>query len=87
VVAVSFVHGHPRAAGWVVAHVRRPNLPEAGQLPLLPATPDPQRHPRSSSASSRRFGDQGIGLQAVGVSGNPCGHDELVRARVIDQDL
>jgi hypothetical protein len=31
VVAVSFVHGHPRAAGWVVAHVRRPNHPEAGQ--------------------------------------------------------
>jgi 1-aminocyclopropane-1-carboxylate deaminase/D-cysteine desulfhydrase-like pyridoxal-dependent ACC family enzyme len=29
----------------VVAHVRRPNLPEAGQLPLLPATRDPQRHP------------------------------------------
>jgi hypothetical protein len=36
---VSFVHGHARAAGWVVAHVRRPNLPEGGQLPLLPAKP------------------------------------------------
>jgi hypothetical protein len=35
---VSFVHGHAREAGWVVAHVRRPNLPEAGQLPLLPET-------------------------------------------------
>jgi hypothetical protein len=32
---VSFVHGHARAAGWVVTHVRRPNRPEAGQLPLL----------------------------------------------------
>jgi hypothetical protein len=36
---VSFVHGHARTAGWVVAHVHRPNLPEAGQLPLLPAKP------------------------------------------------
>ena len=33
---MSFVHGHARAAGWVVAHVRRPNRPEAGQLSLLP---------------------------------------------------
>jgi hypothetical protein len=33
---MSFVQGHARAAGWVVAHVRRPNRPEAGQLSLLP---------------------------------------------------
>lgn len=30
-----FVPGHPRAAGWVVGHLRRPNRAEEGQLPLL----------------------------------------------------
>ncbi len=32
---MSFVRGHPRRSGWVVAHVRRPNHAEPGQLPLL----------------------------------------------------
>lgn len=40
VVGVSFVHGHGRATGWVVAHVRPPNRAAAGQLPLL-AEPAP----------------------------------------------
>lgn len=35
VMDVSFVRGHPRRAGWVVAHLRRPNRPAPGQLPLL----------------------------------------------------
>ncbi len=32
---MAFVHGHARATGWVVAHRRRPNDAEEGQLPLL----------------------------------------------------
>jgi hypothetical protein len=36
VVDMSFVHGHARATGWVMAHLRRPTRPEPGQLPLLP---------------------------------------------------
>jgi hypothetical protein len=39
---VSFVHGHPRRTGWVVAHVRRPNRAQAGQLPLLVVVPRPR---------------------------------------------
>jgi len=39
VVDVSFVHGHARDAGWVVAHRRSPTEPEDGQLPLLAAPP------------------------------------------------
>lgn len=37
-----FVHGHPRDTGWVVAHRRRPNDAEDGQLPLIvpPEYPD-----------------------------------------------
>jgi hypothetical protein len=42
VVEVSFVHGHPRREGWVVAHVRRPSRPELGQLPLLLVVPLPR---------------------------------------------
>lgn len=34
-----YVHGHARAVGWVVSHVRRPHRPEEGQLPLLLAGP------------------------------------------------
>ena len=33
---MSFVHGHARDTGWVMAHRRRPNGPEEGQLPLIP---------------------------------------------------
>jgi hypothetical protein len=39
---VSFVHGHARATGWVMAHVRRPTTAEDGQLPLLAAVPLPR---------------------------------------------
>jgi hypothetical protein len=39
---VSFVHGHARATGWVVAHVRRPTTAEGGQLPLLAVVPLPR---------------------------------------------
>lgn len=39
---MSFVHGHPRRSGWVVAHVRRPNRAEQGQLPLLLVVPLPR---------------------------------------------
>ncbi|WP_170231768.1 hypothetical protein [Pseudonocardia kunmingensis] len=39
---MSFVHGHPRSTGWVVAHVRRPSRPEPGQLPLLLVVPLPR---------------------------------------------
>jgi hypothetical protein len=42
VVDVSFVHGHPRRTGWVVAHVRRPSRAEPGQLPLLLVVPPPR---------------------------------------------
>ncbi len=34
---MTFVHGHARDTGWVMAHRRRPNDAEEGQLPLLPA--------------------------------------------------
>jgi len=36
VVALAFVHGHARDAGWVMAHLRRPTDAAEGQLPLLP---------------------------------------------------
>lgn len=42
VMGVSFVHGHPRRTGWVVGHVRRPNRPAPGQLPLLLLVPLPR---------------------------------------------
>jgi hypothetical protein len=41
---VSFVQGHARRTGWVVAHVRRPNRAEDGQLPLLAVLPLPRFH-------------------------------------------
>jgi hypothetical protein len=31
---MTFVHGHARDTGWVVAHRRKPNRAEDGQLPL-----------------------------------------------------
>jgi len=34
---MAFVHGHARATGWVMAHVRAPNRAGEGQLALLPA--------------------------------------------------
>jgi len=41
---LSFVHGHARETGWVMAHRRRPNEAEEGQLPLIPepVVPDPR---------------------------------------------
>jgi hypothetical protein len=63
VVGVSFVHGHPRRTGWVMAHRRRPNRAEAGQLPLLLVVPLPRppadgggvtRAPASGSVRSAR---------------------------------
>lgn len=41
---MSFVHGHARETGWVVAHVRRPSRAQDGQLPLL-AVPLPAPGP------------------------------------------
>lgn len=43
-----YVHGHARDLGWVVSHVRRPNRPGAGQLPLVvpPVTGDGHPEPR-----------------------------------------
>jgi hypothetical protein len=39
---MSFVHGHARDTGWVVAHRRAPHRAEDGQLPLpVPAPPTP----------------------------------------------
>lgn len=32
---MAFVHGYPRDRGWVMAHRRRPNAAEAGQLSLI----------------------------------------------------
>lgn len=32
---VSFIQGHARETGWVMAHRRRPNHAEEGQLSLL----------------------------------------------------
>jgi hypothetical protein len=63
VVGVSFVHGHPRRTGWVVAHVRRPNRAVPGQLPLLLVVPLPRppvdgggatSEPASGSVNSAR---------------------------------
>jgi hypothetical protein len=64
VVHVSFVHGHARATGWVVAHVRRPTRAEEGQLPLSepdaaadqvdqsgPGVPDPGPAPAPVSSA------------------------------------
>jgi hypothetical protein len=45
---MSFVHGHARDTGWVVAHRRRPSAAEDGQLPLLavvPVEPRPEEQP------------------------------------------
>ncbi len=41
---MTFVHGHARDAGWVMAHLRRPTDAEDGQLPLLPV-PRPRESP------------------------------------------
>lgn len=59
---MSFVHGHARDTGWVVAHRRRPNEAEEGQLPLLAVGPaaevdEPERvavpRPRDSPESAQ----------------------------------
>ncbi len=52
VVGVSFVHGHPRRGGWVMAHVRRPNRAAPGQLPLLLAVPLPRAPVEGGGATS-----------------------------------
>ena len=52
VMGVSFVHGHPRSNGWVVAHVRRPNRAGAGQLPLLLVVPLPRSPVEDGDATS-----------------------------------
>jgi hypothetical protein len=72
---VSFVHGHARAAGWVVAHVRRPNLPEAGQLPLLPAEPAdvPVRERTAVECSGSVPAGLLAGLASVTVAGRGRG--------------
>jgi hypothetical protein len=46
-VPMSFVHGHARHTGWVVAHRRAPHRAEHGQLPLpvLGAVPAPRPPP------------------------------------------
>jgi hypothetical protein len=56
---VSFVHGHARATGWVVAHVRRPTSAEDGQLPLLAVVPlprpsDPEEPPEPEAVGPAR---------------------------------
>ena len=52
---MAFVHGHARATGWVMAHVRAPNQAGDGQLALLPALllPLAARIPRQRRGSSR----------------------------------
>jgi hypothetical protein len=55
---VSFVHGHPRAAGWVKGHLRKPTRAEEGQLPLLmplPRSPEPEAEPGTQSFTSGPF--------------------------------
>jgi hypothetical protein len=42
---MSFVHGHARDTGWVVAHRRAPHRAEGGQLPLPVAVPAPRPPP------------------------------------------
>lgn len=39
---MSFVRGHARAVGWVVAHRRHPHGAEQDQLPLLPGARPPE---------------------------------------------
>lgn len=56
---MSFVHGHPRDTGWVVAHRRRPNHAEDGQLPLLAvAVPDDVVAPDVPEPSRSREADE-----------------------------
>jgi hypothetical protein len=59
VMAVSFVRGHPRDAGWVKGHVRGPIRAEEGQLPLvdslpLPRSPEPDEELGGEPFSSAR---------------------------------
>jgi hypothetical protein len=50
---MSYVHGHPRDTGWVVAHVRRPSRAAPNQLPLLVVVP-PLSVPDETRGRSRR---------------------------------
>ena len=57
VMDVSFVHGHPRAAGWVKGHLRRPTRAGEGQLPLLvplPRSPEPEAEPGTEPFTSAK---------------------------------
>ena len=55
-----FVHGHPRALGWVKAHWRRPNRAERAQLPLIAAVPTGERDepPRADPAHGEQAPDE-----------------------------
>ena len=49
---MAFVHGHARDTGWVVAHLRRPNDAEEGQIALLvpdEVIPLPREAPESEA--------------------------------------
>lgn len=48
---VSFVHGHARDTGWVVAHRRAPHRAEDGQLALPVAVPVPRPVPAAERGS------------------------------------
>jgi hypothetical protein len=81
-----FVHGHARALGWVVAHVRRPNRPAAGQLslaepaagPAAPSQEDAGKGPAAGQAASNR--DHGVDGRGVGRA--QAGHREVSRGRL-----
>src|SRR5689334_22780411 len=68
VVDVSFVHGHARDTGWVMAHLRSPARPGPGQLPLLPGPVRllPPEDPAGESGPD---------------SGRDCGSEPLSSAR------
>jgi hypothetical protein len=49
---MAYVHGYPRDRGWVVAHRRRPNAAEVGQLPLIALLGREADHPGSEPGRS-----------------------------------
>jgi hypothetical protein len=49
---MAFVHGYPRDRGWVMAHRRRPNAAEVGQLPLIVLLAQEVGHPGSELGRS-----------------------------------
>jgi hypothetical protein len=54
---MAFVHGHARDTGWVVAHLRRPNRAEEGQIPLVLALPKPRDPPPGERHGHPRLDD------------------------------